>query len=116
MLTAMSADRLTLTTDRAGDSLVVALAGDFDAATTFWLEPELERLTRETNARALVVDMSDVTFMDSSALGLLLATQQRLQADGLRLLVANPSRGVRRMLALTGAKGALSVTDWPPPA
>jgi anti-sigma B factor antagonist len=103
-----------VTTDRAGENLVVTLSGEFDAATTFWLEPKLEELTRDTDARALVVDMGGVTFMDSSALGLLLATQQRLQAEGLRFLVANPSRGVRRMLELTGAGDALSLTAWPP--
>jgi anti-anti-sigma factor len=52
--------------------------------------------------------------MDSSALGLLLATQQRLQAHGIRFLLANPSGGVRRMLQLTGTGAALSVTAWPP--
>jgi anti-sigma B factor antagonist len=109
----MSAQGLTLTTDRAGESVVVTLAGEFDVVSTFWLEPRLERLTRDADARALVVDMSGITFMDSSALGLLLAIQHRLQGEGMQLLVANPSPGVRRILELTGAGDALSLTDWP---
>jgi anti-anti-sigma factor len=62
----------------------------------------------------LVVDMNDVTFMDSTVLGLLLATQHRLRAEGTRFLVANPSDSVRRMLALTGAADALPVATWQP--
>jgi anti-anti-sigma factor len=110
----MAADRLRLTTDRTGETVVVTLAGEFDMGATFWLEPELERLTRDGEPRTLVVDMSGVTFMDSTALGLLLATQQRLQADGIALLVAKPSRAVGRMLELTGAGDALRLTSWPP--
>jgi len=110
----MSADDLKLQADHTGETVVVTLAGELDMAATLRLEPELERLTREADARALVVDMDGVEFMDSSGLGLLLATQQRLRADGIRFLVANPSGGVRRMLELTGAGDALSVTAWPP--
>jgi anti-anti-sigma factor len=110
----MSGDGLTVTTDRTGETVVVTLVGELAAGTTFRLEPELERLTRGTGARTLVVDMSGVTFMDSASLGLLLATQQRLQADGVRFVVANPSAAVRRILELTGAGVALSPTDWPP--
>ena len=104
----------TFKTARTGETVVVALAGELDMAATFGLEPELERLTQDTDATALVVDMDGVEFMDSTALGLLLATQQRLQAHGMRFLLANPSGGVRRMLELTGAADALSVTAWPP--
>jgi anti-anti-sigma factor len=110
----MGAGGWTWRADRTGETVVVTLAGEIDMAATFRLEPELERLTRDTGARALVVDMDAVEFMDSSALGLLLATQQRLRADGIRFLLANPSAGVRRMLELTGAGHALSVTAWPP--
>jgi anti-anti-sigma factor len=110
----MSADGLTVTTDRTGEAIVVTVAGELAMGTTFRLEPELERLTRDTDAGALVVEMSGVTFMDSSALGLLLATEQRLQADGIRFLVANPSPPVRRILELTGAGAALAITAWPP--
>lgn len=84
--------------------------------TTFRLEPELERLSRAGDVSALVIDLEGVGFMDSSGLGLLLATQQRLRAEGIRLLVANPSRSVRRVLEFTGVTDELTVTTWPPGA
>lgn len=99
-----------------GETVVVRLAGDFAMASTFRLEPELERLTREAGAEELVMDMEGVEFMDSSALGPLLATQQRLSAEGVRFRVANPSAAVRRLLELTGAGDELSGRDRPPGA
>jgi anti-anti-sigma factor len=99
----------TFTTDRMDDTIVVKLAGQFDMAATFTLEPELERLTRETTAGALVVAMDGIEFIDSSALGLLLATRQRLQSEDVQFVVANPSPPVRRLLELTGAADVLSI-------
>jgi anti-sigma B factor antagonist len=110
----MPAEDFTIRAHRTGETAVVKLAGELDMAATFRIEPELERLTHGTDIGELVVDMNDVTFMDSSALGLLLATQQRLRADGTRFLVANPSNSVIRMLKLTGAGDELSVMTWPP--
>lgn len=112
----MSAPDFTFSAERAGDAVVVTLAGELDMAVTFRLEPELERLTGEADVHALVVEMSGVTFMDSSALGLLLATQQRLRADGVRFAIANPSTGIRRILEITGAGQELTVTDEAPGA
>jgi anti-sigma B factor antagonist len=110
----MTTERHRFTAHRAGQTAIVALGGELDMAATFRLEPELERLTRDGDVSAVVIDMQDVEFMDSSALGLLLATQQRLRAEGIQFRVANPSGSVRRMLELTGVADALTVTRWPP--
>jgi len=110
----MSGERFTFRTERAGETAIVSLVGELDMGATFQIEPELERLGRETGVGTLVADMGGVEFMDSSGLGLLLATQQRLRADGIRFAVANPSPSVRRMLELTGAGDELAVTSWPP--
>src|SRR5918996_4134253 len=101
-----------LEVDRAGDTAVATLAGELDMAATFRLEPELERLTRGAGVDTLVLDVSGVEFMDSAALGLLIQTQQRLQGEGIRFLLANPPAGIQRILDVTGAGNELSVTPW----
>jgi anti-anti-sigma factor len=112
----MTLDRFTFSADRAGETAVVTLAGEIDMAATFRLEPELERVSREGEVSALVIDLRGVEFMDSSALGLLLATQERLRAEGVGFQVANPSASARRLLELTGVANALTVTTQPPGA
>ena len=109
----MSRESFTFKADRAGETAVVTLAGELDMAATFRIEPELERLTRDDEVRTLVADMEGVEFIDSSGLGLLLATEQRLRAEGIRFVVANPSHSVRRMLELAGASDDLAVIAWP---
>ncbi len=109
----MAGEELTSRTTRTDDVVVVTLSGELAMPATFWLEPELERVTDGEDIRALVLDMEDVPFMDSAALGLLLATQARLQSAGVRLVVANPSAAVRRILELTGTAAVLGVDASP---
>ena len=93
-----------------GGTVVVALAGELDMSATFRLEPELERLVDEEATHTLVLDMERVTFMDSSALGLVLTTEQRLQAEDVRFVVAEPSGAVRRIFEATGAADTIVIT------
>jgi anti-anti-sigma factor len=103
----------TFEATRSGETVVATVGGELDMATTFRLEPELERLTQDPGVRALVVDVSGVEFIDSAGLGLLLATDARLRAANVRFALADPSPSVRRMLDLTGAAGSLAVTAPP---
>jgi anti-sigma B factor antagonist len=81
-------------------AIVLVVQGDADLHVAAELR---ERLTRtiDEGASALVVDLSDVTFVDSMALGVLLGAMKRMRAAGgrLRLVVARPE--VRRIFEIT---------------
>jgi anti-sigma B factor antagonist len=79
----------------------VALAGDIDIATLAVFGDALERCVAAGGNR-LVLDMSEVTFMDSQGLHMLLATDVALRDAGGELVVAAPSRQVRRLLDVSG--------------
>jgi len=57
----------------------------------------------------VVVDLSEVTFMDSSGLSALLEAHERLQADDGRLVVANVPPRVRRVMDIAGFVGHLNI-------
>jgi anti-sigma B factor antagonist len=91
--------RLELEHGRNG-TVVLVVHGDAD----LHVAPELrDRLTRtiDEGATALVVDLSDVAFVDSMGLGVLLGATKRMRAAGghLRLVVARPE--VRRIFEIT---------------
>ncbi len=81
-------------------TVLLSLHGDADLHAAPELRERLARLDDE-GVTALVVDLSDVTFVDSMALGLLLGTMKRMRSrDGrLRLVVVRPE--VRRIFEIT---------------
>jgi anti-sigma B factor antagonist len=90
-----SSEHSRLTIHDAGDG-VVELVGEIDAATA----PKLDRCL-EHDPRIRVVDMSQVTFMDSSGLKVLAITNHSREASE-RLTLRAPSAAVRRVVAIAG--------------
>lgn len=76
--------------------VVIRAHGEFDVATSRTLADALEDAAR--SGRDLVLDLESATFLDVFCLRLVLATQQRLSADGLTVVVTNPPAVVRRLV------------------
>ena len=85
-----SVDLLLLTREE-GALTVVAPAGDIDAATVNQLRNHLAALT-ETGNTQLVLDLTNVSFIDSTGLGVLVAAHKRARVDGgfIRIVTAKP--------------------------
>ena len=92
---------LELTVSEHGGETVVGAAGELDVNTAPELREQLARLVNE-GARQIVVELSDVSFVDSTALSVLVSALKRLrQADG-DLQLASPTPSVRRVFEITG--------------
>ena len=94
--------------DDVADSTVVRLAGELD----LYNAPEVRDALRDALARAparLVLDMSEVEFVDSTALGVLVETSTRSGASA--VLLAAPRLEVRRTLQVSGLDRRLRVHD-----
>ena len=78
---------------------VLRVEGELDIGSADELRSVLERA--ETQADVVRVDAAGVQFLDSTALGVLLAAAQRLAARGGRLELMNASPAVRRILDMT---------------
>ena len=78
---------------------VLTLAGEIDAHTA----PELRHAISQLNTDADVeLDMSDVGFIDSSGLRVILEAHDSSSANGRRLVLSRPSRAVRRLIEISG--------------
>jgi anti-sigma B factor antagonist len=104
---ASSASNLTLQ-ERAllDDSCVLSLTGEFDLFTAPQVRTRLEELTEEGPSR-VIVDLSAVTFMDSSGLAVLLDTWHSFGARQRVFRVVCPPGPVRTTLEITGLDEAL---------
>lgn len=91
-----------------GDAVcVVAPAGEIDLASAPLLKSHLVRLLDESYAR-FVIDLSAVSYLDSTGLGVLIAFARRLKDDGL-IVLAQPPSSVLTLLQLTGLDASFKV-------
>jgi len=83
------------------DSVVLRLVGDHDLATADRLRADLRQvLDGAADGADLVLDGTDLGFLDVVALGVVLDAQQEVVAHGGRLLVRSPGPCLRRMVDL----------------
>lgn len=59
----------------------------------------------------LVVDLTQTTFLDSSALGVLVGALKRVREKGGRLDIVRPSAGGRRIFEITNLDRVLDLHD-----
>ncbi|WP_431912591.1 STAS domain-containing protein [Nonomuraea jabiensis] len=80
---------------------LIEVGGEVDAATVPQLSSYIEREHPDAGL-PLVLDLSGVSFMDSSGLHLLIQQHHRQEEHGTGLHLAGPHQRVRRILELTG--------------
>nr|BFD88261.1 STAS domain-containing protein [Streptomyces sp. Xyl84] len=90
---------------RAGRHLVT-FRGDLDLHTAPLLADTLQPLLA-TEGHSVLLDLSGVTFLDSTGLTCLIAAYRTARTTGARLALIAPGERVRHMLALTGADQVL---------
>lgn len=92
----------SLTEDRPTNGVhVVAVAGEVDIFTA----PELKRAIAaaiDGGARAVVVDLTETRFLDSTALGVLIGAVKRLRPLDGRLLIVNTEPSTAKTFEITG--------------
>ncbi len=97
------------------ECVVVEVAGDLDLATSPGLHEGLRQVL-DGGTRNVVVDLAEVGFMDSSALGALVEVFKVARERGGRLCLAAVRRPVRNLLAITSVDRAIGVYDTVPAA
>jgi anti-sigma B factor antagonist len=88
--------------------VVLGMDGEFDLAAAPAIREQLAA-ARAGGPRGVVLDMTEVTFLDSSALRELLRADVALRADGAPLVLAALRPSVARLLELTQTTGLLTV-------
>jgi anti-sigma B factor antagonist len=96
-----------------GRVAMVALEGEIDLSSVTEAERRIAAAERDDPAE-LVIDVREVTFIDSSGLRVLLAAHQRAEESGRGFALIRGSESVDRLLKVTGLAGRLRLLDEPP--
>lgn len=94
------------------DRVVLTLHGELDLSAAPQLAAEIARAESDPMRTILVLDVDDLSFVDSSGLRVILAAHERALGDERRSFALTAgSRQVKRLLAIAGVEEHLTTLD-----
>lgn len=87
---------------------VVSVHGEVDVSSAPELQRELDTVF-ESGARSVVVDLSDVSFLDSTGLGALVAARATASSGGGSIAVVCDQGRLLKLFTITGLDGAFQI-------
>lgn len=90
-----------------GKTLYIGLNGELDEHYATHIRKQLDELIDNVKADKVIVELSGLSFMDSTGIGVLLGRYKKLQARGIPLYLANPSVSIDKILLLSGLYGIM---------
>ncbi len=99
---------LSVRETREGGVHRLTLIGELDLATAPLIESAFDAVLRDDSAEMIVVDLTELSFMDSTGVHLLVRMRAACE-DADRLRVINGSRAVQRVLDLSGVRAHLPI-------
>jgi len=92
----------------AGEWTVLAVSGEIDIATAPSLREKLHSLLAEGHMQ-LIIDLDEVTFLDSTALGVLVGVLKRARTEGGELRIVCNQPRVRKVFEITRLDSAFDL-------
>ena len=83
-------------------SVTVVLAGELDHCTAPQIRRQLDEILEDPGVRHLCLDLGDLTFMDSSGIGILLNRYKQMAGSGGTVTIYGVNAQIGRVLAIGG--------------
>jgi anti-sigma B factor antagonist len=90
-----------------GDTAVLALVGELDLASTAELAASFDDLLG--TGADIVVDLTDLRFIDSTGMAVLVRAQKAAEANGHRVTLRHPAANVAKTLGLAGLESVFVI-------
>jgi anti-sigma B factor antagonist len=98
--------------ERHRDTAIIRLAGEFDLGCEERFQAELDSAL-DGHVGTFLLDLRDLTFIDSTGLEMLLQIDALARSDGFDFAVLCGNGQVRRVFEQTGLDGVLPLIDHP---
>ena len=87
-----------------GDSIYAELYGELDECSAEYVRISLDSQlkTNYFNKKKLVLDFSNVSFMDSTGIGILLGRYNKFSKNNINMYIKNPTSYVNRIFEMSG--------------
>lgn len=94
-----------------GRASLVSLSGELDLSSAPPLRELLARMIDDDRPGRIVLDLSDLIYLDSTGLSVFVAAQKRATASGVEFCLANPNPSVGRLFEITALDQFFEIVD-----
>lgn len=84
------------------NAMIVNLKGELDHHTSTSTRNKIDRDFNDSNIQHIILDMREITFMDSSGIGLIMGRYQKVKSKNGRMIVVSDNKYVDRILKMSG--------------
>jgi stage II sporulation protein AA (anti-sigma F factor antagonist) len=83
-------------------TLYIVLSGELDEHSAQSVRISLDELFDESKFNQVIIDLSELDFMDSTGIGVLLGRYKKLKAKNTPIFICNPSSHAEKIFKMTG--------------
>lgn len=83
-------------------TMYIGLSGELDEHASHYTRQSLDKLLEQDGFIRVVIDLSELSFMDSTGIGVLIGRFKKLNSRGVPIFIANPSKQADRIFTMTG--------------
>ena len=93
------------------DTLIVRVLGDLDLVSADEIREKLDNSLEETRAQNLLLDLSKITFMDSSGLGVILGRYRQIKEGRGQMIIYGIKPSLKKILEISGIMSLMPVCN-----
>ncbi|MEO1814818.1 MAG: STAS domain-containing protein [Acetobacterium sp.] len=95
-----------------GKTNMVSIRGEIDIYSIEKFRETIEEKIK-TQAPEIILDCSELSYMDSTGMGVLIELRNKTKELGQKIIMMNPRPNIRKLLALTGVDKIIEIVDNP---
>src|SRR5690554_124647 len=84
------------------NTLYVILKGELDEYTSNYTRAALDKLFQNITYNQVIIDMSELDFMDSTGIGVLIGRYKKLKISKTPIYICNPSSHIEKIFTMSG--------------
>ena len=84
------------------NTLYVILSGELDEHSAYHTRINLDDIFSKPNFNQVIIDLSELDFMDSTGIGVLVGRYKKLKDKNIPIFICNPSSHAERIFKMTG--------------
>ncbi len=86
----------------AGGALYVLLCGELDEHSAAYTRITLDEIFDKPDFKKIIIDLSELSFMDSTGIGVLIGRYKRMKDRDIPIYITNPSSHAEKIFKMTG--------------